>query len=158
MFDFTEEELNRYSRHILLQDVGVEGQEKIREGKVLVIGAGGLGAPVAMYLAAAGVGTIGIVDGDVVDLSNLLQALSLKEPNIGTMRETFFCNQLGYKHQVEYCKNGDFLIDHKLTFEIGGKAKDGKQVAQTENAYIAADDYDYPNGNKLPLWLIGFLY
>lgn len=71
MFDFTEEELNRYSRHILLQDVGVEGQEKIRQGKVLVIGAGGLGAPVAMYLAAAGVGTIGIVDGDVVDLSNL---------------------------------------------------------------------------------------
>ena len=71
MFDFTEEELNRYSRHILLQNVGVEGQEKIRQGKILVIGAGGLGAPVAIYLAAAGVGTIGIVDGDVVDLSNL---------------------------------------------------------------------------------------
>lgn len=71
MFDFTEEELNRYSRHILLQDVGVEGQERIRQGKVLVVGAGGLGAPVAMYLAAAGVGTIGIVDDDVVDLSNL---------------------------------------------------------------------------------------
>ena len=71
MFDFTEEELNRYSRHILLQDVGVEGQEKIRNAKVLVVGAGGLGAPVALYLAAAGVGTIGIIDGDVVDLSNL---------------------------------------------------------------------------------------
>lgn len=71
MFDFTEEELTRYSRHILLQDVGVEGQEKIKNGKVLIVGAGGLGAPVAMYLAAAGVGTIGIVDGDVVDLSNL---------------------------------------------------------------------------------------
>lgn len=71
MYDFTEEELLRYSRHILLKDVGVEGQEKIRNGKVLVVGAGGLGAPVALYLAAAGVGTIGIVDGDVVDLSNL---------------------------------------------------------------------------------------
>ena len=71
MFDFTEDELNRYSRHILLQDVGVEGQEKIRNAKVLVVGAGGLGAPVALYLAAAGVGTIGIIDGDVVDLSNL---------------------------------------------------------------------------------------
>ncbi len=71
MFDFTEEELNRYSRHILLQDVGVEGQEKIREGKVLVIGAGGLGSPILLYLAAAGVGTIGIIDGDTVDLSNL---------------------------------------------------------------------------------------
>lgn len=71
MFDFNEEELIRYSRHILLQDVGVEGQEKIRQGRVLVVGAGGLGAPVALYLAAAGVGTIGLVDGDVVDLSNL---------------------------------------------------------------------------------------
>ena len=64
MFDFTEDELNRYSRHILLQDVGVEGQEKIRNAKVLVVGAGGLGATVALYLAAAGVGTIGIIDGD----------------------------------------------------------------------------------------------
>lgn len=71
MFDFTEDDLVRYSRHILLADVGVEGQEKIREAKVLVVGAGGLGSPVALYLAAAGVGTIGIVDGDVVDLSNL---------------------------------------------------------------------------------------
>ena len=53
MYDFTEDDLIRYSRHILLQDVGVEGQEKIREARVLVVGAGGLGAPVALYLAAA---------------------------------------------------------------------------------------------------------
>lgn len=71
MIDFTEEQIERYSRHILLQDVGVEGQEKILNAKVLIIGAGGLGAPIALYLAAAGVGTLGIVDGDVVDLSNL---------------------------------------------------------------------------------------
>ena len=71
MRDFTDEELERYSRHIILQDVGIEGQEKIANSKVLVIGAGGLGSPVALYLAAAGVGEIGIVDGDVVDLSNL---------------------------------------------------------------------------------------
>ena len=68
MYDFTEQQIERYSRHILLQDVGVEGQEKILNAKVLVIGAGGLGAPVSLYLAAAGVGTIGIVDADVVDL------------------------------------------------------------------------------------------
>jgi molybdopterin/thiamine biosynthesis adenylyltransferase len=71
MLDFTEEQITRYSRHILLQDIGVEGQEKISGGKVLIIGAGGLGAPVALYLAAAGVGTLGIIDGDTVDLSNL---------------------------------------------------------------------------------------
>ncbi|MDR0613088.1 MAG: molybdopterin-synthase adenylyltransferase MoeB [Dysgonamonadaceae bacterium] len=69
--NFTEEQIVRYSRHILLQDVGVEGQEKINAGKVLIVGAGGLGAPIAFYLAAAGVGTVGIIDGDVVDLSNL---------------------------------------------------------------------------------------
>jgi len=69
--DFTEEQIQRYSRHILLQDVGVEGQEKLHEARVLVVGAGGLGAPVLLYLAAAGIGRLGIVDGDVVDLSNL---------------------------------------------------------------------------------------
>ena len=71
MIDFTEEQIQRYSRHILLQDVGVEGQEEIMNARVLVVGAGGLGAPVSLYLAAAGIGRIGIVDADVVDLSNL---------------------------------------------------------------------------------------
>ncbi len=71
MRNFTEEELERYSRHILLQDIGVEGQTKIIEGRTLIIGAGGLGAPAALYLAAAGVGKIGIVDSDRVELSNL---------------------------------------------------------------------------------------
>jgi molybdopterin/thiamine biosynthesis adenylyltransferase len=83
MFDFTKDELLRYSRHILLQDVGVEGQEKIRNGRVLIIGAGGLGSPVALYLAAAGVGTIGIVDGDVVDLSNLQRQVIHHTADVG---------------------------------------------------------------------------
>ena len=68
---FTDSQIERYSRHIILKDVGVEGQIKIAAGKVLIVGAGGLGSPVALYLAAAGVGTIGIIDGDVVDLTNL---------------------------------------------------------------------------------------
>ncbi|GHV02776.1 adenylyltransferase [Campylobacterota bacterium] len=71
MKEWNDEELERYSRHIILEDVGIEGQEKIQNARVLIIGAGGLGSPIALYLAAAGVGTIGIVDGDVVDLSNL---------------------------------------------------------------------------------------
>lgn len=71
MHDFTEEQLERYSRHILLQEVGVEGQERLFGARVLIIGAGGLGAPVSLYLAAAGINTVGIIDNDVVEVSNL---------------------------------------------------------------------------------------
>ena len=67
----TNEEVKRYSRHLIMPEVGVEGQEKLKKGSVLCIGAGGLGSPAALYLAAAGVGTVGIVDFDVVDYSNL---------------------------------------------------------------------------------------
>ena len=69
--DLTREELARYSRHLSLPEVGVDGQKKIKDSKVLVVGMGGLGSPVSLYLAAAGVGTIGLVDFDVVDVSNL---------------------------------------------------------------------------------------
>lgn len=79
---FNDSQIERYSRHIILQDVGVEGQIKILEGKVLIVGAGGLGAPVALYLAAAGVGTIGIIDGDVVDLTNLQRQVIHFTPDV----------------------------------------------------------------------------
>jgi molybdopterin-synthase adenylyltransferase len=84
MIDFTNEQLERYSRHILLQDVGVEGQAKLLAARVLVVGAGGLGCPVALYLAAAGIGTIGIVDNDEVDLSNLQRQIAHFTKDIGT--------------------------------------------------------------------------
>ncbi len=73
---FSDEELERYARHILLHDVGGPGQQKLKRARVLVIGAGGLGSPVIMYLAAAGVGTIGVVDDDVVSLSNLQRQIA----------------------------------------------------------------------------------
>jgi len=69
--DFTEDQIQRYARHIVLPEVGGVGQEKLLQASVLVVGAGGLGAPLLQYLAAAGVGTIGVVDDDQVDLSNL---------------------------------------------------------------------------------------
>ncbi|MDR3216633.1 MAG: molybdopterin-synthase adenylyltransferase MoeB [Clostridiaceae bacterium] len=81
--DFSDEMLERYSRHILLKEVGVSGQEKILSARVLIIGAGGLGAPAAMYLAAAGVGTIGIADADVVDLSNLQRQIIHSTADVG---------------------------------------------------------------------------
>lgn len=80
---FTPEQLTRYSRHFLLSEVGEEGQAKLLDAKVLLIGAGGLGSPTAFYLAAAGVGTIGIVDHDVVDLSNLQRQILHTNDRIG---------------------------------------------------------------------------
>jgi molybdopterin/thiamine biosynthesis adenylyltransferase len=86
MINFTEEQLERYSRHILLDDVGVEGQERLLRSKVLIIGAGGLGSPAALYLAAAGVGTIGIVDSDTVEISNLQRQIAHFTGDLGSLK------------------------------------------------------------------------
>ncbi|MEM4386072.1 MAG: ThiF family adenylyltransferase, partial [Candidatus Anstonellales archaeon] len=83
MFQFTEEQIKRYARHIILPEVGGKGQEKLLKSKVLVIGAGGLGSPAIYYLAAAGVGTIGIVDFDVVDYSNLQRQILHNTERVG---------------------------------------------------------------------------
>lgn len=90
---FTNEQLERYSRHIILKEIGTKGQKKLAAAKVLIIGAGGLGAPAAMYLAAAGVGQIGIVDADVVDRSNLQRQIihttpDLNKPKVLSAKET----------------------------------------------------------------------
>jgi len=81
--DFSEDQVNRYARHILLREVGGTGQAKLLDSRVLVIGAGGLGSPVLMYLAAAGVGTIGVVDDDRVDLSNLQRQIVHSTASVG---------------------------------------------------------------------------
>ncbi len=81
--DFSEDEIARYSRHILLDEVGGIGQAKLRAARVLVVGAGGLGSPVLLYLAAAGVGTIGLIDDDRVDLSNLQRQIAHTTDRVG---------------------------------------------------------------------------
>ncbi len=93
-----------------------------------------------------------------MEISNLLHAMSLVPVKVGTERKTFFVNQLAYRHTVEYAKQGDFLIDRQYTFEAGGQHKDVKQRAGVKDAYIAADGIEYALGNKIPLWLFGFLY
>lgn len=80
---FSNEQLERYSRHIILKEVGVKGQKRLLNSKVLIIGAGGLGAPAALYLAAAGIGCIGIADADTVDLSNLQRQVIHTTPDVG---------------------------------------------------------------------------
>jgi molybdopterin/thiamine biosynthesis adenylyltransferase len=82
--DLTEEQFHRYARHLILDEVGDEGQARLLASKVLVIGAGGLGAPVALYLAAAGVGTLGLVDDDTVDLTNLQRQIIHTTEAVGT--------------------------------------------------------------------------
>src|SRR5207245_8419267 len=79
----TSEQIQRYSRHFLLPQVGEKGQRKLLRSKVLLIGAGGLGSPTALYLAAAGVGTLGLMDGDVVDVSNLQRQVLHTTADIG---------------------------------------------------------------------------
>lgn len=83
MINFTNEQIERYSRHIILKEVGGMGQTRLLESKVLLIGAGGLGSPIGVYLAAAGVGTLGIIDDDVVDLSNLQRQILHGTSDIG---------------------------------------------------------------------------
>jgi len=84
--NFSEAEIQRYSRHILLREVGGNGQARLREARVLIAGAGGLGSPLALYLAAAGVGTIGLIDGDVLELSNLQRQIAHTTERVGTSK------------------------------------------------------------------------
>ena len=125
--DFNEEQLERYSRHIILSDVGPEGQEKIIAGSVLIIGTGGLGAPAAMYLAAAGVGRIGLVDYDNVELSNLQRQIIHFTPDIGRpkvisakekieainpdVKVTTYNERAVAENILELIKGYDFILD-----------------------------------------------
>ena len=124
---FSNEQLERYSRHIILREVGAKGQKKLLNAKVLIIGAGGLGAPAAMYLAAAGVGTIGIADADEVDLSNLQRQIihstqDIGKPKVESAKETMeainpdvtvktYHTFVTSENILDLVKEYDFIID-----------------------------------------------
>ena len=122
-----DEQIERYSRHIILPEVGGKGQEKLLSGKVLIVGAGGLGSPAALYLAAAGVGTIGIIDGDVVDLSNLQRQVAHSKADLGRpkavsaaeamnainddVKVNIYQKRLTAENALNIMKDYDFVID-----------------------------------------------
>lgn len=127
---FTNQQLERYSRHIILKDVGVKGQKKLLAAKVLIVGTGGLGAPAAMYLAAAGVGTIGLVDFDAVELSNLQRQIihatkDVGKPKVQSGRETIAAlnpdvQVSTYQERVSAANITDIIRDKDYDFIIDG--------------------------------------
>lgn len=121
---FSNEQLERYSRHIILKEVGAKGQKKLLNASVLIIGAGGLGAPAAMYLAAAGVGTIGIADADEVDLSNLQRQIIHSTEDVG-------------KAKVKSAKETMNAINPDVT------VRTYRQFVTSENINELIADYDF---------------
>jgi len=93
-----------------------------------------------------------------LDNTNLAYTLAETNTDSGNMRETFFLNQVSYNHTIEYPNNGDFLVDKKFLFEVGGKSKTNKQVKQSKNSFVVADNIEYGSGNKIPLWQFGMIY
>lgn len=128
--NFTNEQMERYSRHIILKEVGSKGQKKLLGAKVLVIGTGGLGAPAAMFLAAAGVGTIGLVDFDSVELSNLQRQIihltkDVGKPKVISGKETINemnpdVNVITYQEWVSSSNIKDIIKDQDYDFIIDG--------------------------------------
>jgi len=128
--DFSEDQIQRYARHILLPEVGGEGQARLLESSVLVVGAGGLGSPVLLYLAAAGIGRIGVIDPDVVDLSNLQRQVLHTTDRIGISK-------------VESARQSIAAINPDVTLETHATRLDTDNVMDLFGAYdIVADGTD----------------
>lgn len=120
---FTPDEVMRYSRHMIMDQVGPNGQRKLKDAKVLIVGAGGLGSPVATYLALGGVGTIGVVDFDVVDLSNLQRQILHRTEDVG-------------KPKIESAKES--LLSYNPNIEV----KTFEEPLISDNAYRILEDFD----------------
>ena len=117
-------------------------------------------ADVLSLLEVAGKGLRKLQKPDKIYLenTNILYAFAPTQLHMGMVRETFVLNQLKAKHEVNYPKKGDFLIDEKYILEVGGASKNRKQIAGLDHAFVISDDLDFAIGNKIPIWLLGLLY
>lgn len=112
-----------------------------------------------LHRDAQGVSRLQKPDKIFLENPNLAVVLAMDKLDSGSQRESFLYNQLAYQHLVEMPKSrGDFLVDKKWLFEVGGKSKGSEQIAGLENAFITADGIEYGMGNRIPLWLFGFTY
>ena len=132
MIEFTDEQIERYSRHIILPEVGGAGQQKMLEARILLLGAGGLGSPAAYYLAAAGIGNLGIVDFDQVDLSNLQRQIIHSTERIGMLKTesakktiqalnpdvnvTLYNEKIDSSNIISIIKDYDYVVDGSDNF------------------------------------------
>ncbi len=151
--ELTTEDLQRYSRHLILPEVGVEGQRKLKAAKVLCVGTGGLGAPLALYLAAAGIGTLGLVDFDTVDASNLQRQIIHATPDVGKLKVDSAANKLHalnpalniVKHNamltsanaLEILKDYDIIADGTDNFQTRYLVNDACVLLGKPNAYAS---------------------
>ncbi|BBL78165.1 molybdenum cofactor biosynthesis protein MoeB [Rubrobacter xylanophilus] len=149
--ELTNEEIARYSRHLIMPEVALEGQKKLKQARVLTVGAGGLGAPLAMYLAAAGVGTIGIVDFDVVDESNLQRQIihgtsDVGRPKLESARETIedinpnvkvetFGEALSSENALDIFRDFDIIVDGTDNFPTRYLVNDACVLLGKPNVY-----------------------
>lgn len=129
-FELKNEEIERYSRHLLLPEVGVKGQKKLKTAKILCVGAGGLSSPAALYLAAAGIGHLGLVDNDCIDLSNLQRQVLYKTSDVGQKKSTAARHQLlQLNPQIEIQEHDAFLT-----------IKNGKEIAASYDLILDGSD------------------
>jgi predicted AAA+ superfamily ATPase len=117
-------------------------------------------AKILSLLYPAGNSTALLQKPEKIFLNNttLLVALAEQQSNVGTVRETFFLSQLLPLHKVHLPKQGDFVVNGKYTFEVGGKGKGQKQLSGLENAWVVKDDIEFPMLKTIPLWMFGLLY
>ncbi|HBG70696.1 MAG: AAA family ATPase [Bacteroidetes bacterium GWF2_43_63] len=111
-----------------------------------------------LYRDSKGISRLQKPDKIFLENTNFMYAFAPEEVNTGSLRETYFMNQLEYAHRVEYTAEGDFLVDGRYVFEIGGRSKNDRQIRGIPHAYVAADHLESGHSNVIPLWMFGLLY